>query len=338
MVAGTSNRTVTVFGAYGHTGRFVVDELCRRGFTPVLSGRDAAQLAKLQGAHPTLAVRPAAIDDAAALDRALAGAAAVVNCAGPFLDTATPLIEAALRARVHYLDVTAEQQAVRDAFARHAGAAREAGVTVLPGMAFYGGLADLLATAALDDWPEADAIDVGVALDSWHPTAGTRRTGERNHYPRLVVSEGRLAPLADPPASRDWVFPAPFGTLAMVALPFSETITLSHHLRVRELHSYMSRAALEDVRAAGTPPPVASDASGRSAQRFAMEVVVQRDGEVRRASASGRDIYAFTAPLVAEALERIVDGRCKTTGVTTAGEAFDAHGFLAALAPVLDPA
>jgi hypothetical protein len=36
----TSNRAVTVFGAYGHTGRFVVAELCRRGWAPILSGRD----------------------------------------------------------------------------------------------------------------------------------------------------------------------------------------------------------------------------------------------------------------------------------------------------------
>jgi hypothetical protein len=225
-----------------------------------------------------------------------------------------------------------------NAFAHHADAARDASVVVLPGMAFYGGLADLLATAALGDWPEADSIEVGVALDSWHPTVGTRRTGERNHQRRLVVSEGRLTPLADVPATRDWIFPAPFGVHAMVAVPLSETITISRHLRVRELHSYMSRNALDDIRASDTPPPVASDASGRSAQRFAMEVVVRRVDEVRSALASGRDIYAFTAPLVAEALERILDGRCRTSGVTTAGEAFDAQEFLDALAPALGAA
>ena len=39
-----SDRTVAVFGAAGHTGRFVVSELRRRGLTPILSGRDAAKL------------------------------------------------------------------------------------------------------------------------------------------------------------------------------------------------------------------------------------------------------------------------------------------------------
>jgi short subunit dehydrogenase-like uncharacterized protein len=36
---------VTVFGAYGHTGRFVVSELRKREWTPILSGRDPAKLA-----------------------------------------------------------------------------------------------------------------------------------------------------------------------------------------------------------------------------------------------------------------------------------------------------
>ena len=46
------NRIVTVFGAYGHTGRFVVRELLKRGFTPILSGRDAAKLKDAVNAAP----------------------------------------------------------------------------------------------------------------------------------------------------------------------------------------------------------------------------------------------------------------------------------------------
>ena len=81
MAAG---QTVTVYGAYGHTGRFVVAHLRERGFVPVLAGRDAGRLEALAAGHPGPEVRPAAVDDPAALDDALAGAAAVVNCAGPF--------------------------------------------------------------------------------------------------------------------------------------------------------------------------------------------------------------------------------------------------------------
>src|SRR5215471_7733439 len=104
--------TVTVFGAYGHTGRFVVSELRKRGWQCILSGRDAEKLKSMGETHPGSQVRPAAVDDPVSLDRALYGAAAVINCAGPFLDTASSVIEAALRAGIHYLDVAAEQAAV----------------------------------------------------------------------------------------------------------------------------------------------------------------------------------------------------------------------------------
>ena len=327
----SANRTVAVFGAYGHTARFVVAELCQRGWTPILSGRDADRLGALGKAFPALETRQASVEDPASLDRALVGTMGVINCAGPFLDTAVPVIEAALRARIHYLDVSAEQQAVLDVFERFADAAKVAGVTVMPAMAFYGGLADLLATAALGDWPDADAIEIAVALDSWHPTAGTRLTGTRNRYRRLVVTGGRLAPLTDPAPSREWTFPAPFGTQEVVALPFTEIVTLSHHVRSAEVHSYMNLAPLKDLRDPHTPSPVPTDAQGRSSQIFAVDTIVRRHGQTRRARAHGRDIYAITAPLVVEAMQRIGDGRSKATGVVAPGEAFDARDFLESL-------
>nr|BFE78906.1 hypothetical protein GCM10020093_015070 [Planobispora longispora] len=93
------------------------------------------------------------MDDPASLDRALAGAAAVVNCAGPFAVTGGPVVEAALRAGIPYVDVAAEIEANAAMFADYAEAAREAGVPVVPAMAFYGGLGDLLVTAAMGSGP-----------------------------------------------------------------------------------------------------------------------------------------------------------------------------------------
>lgn len=171
----TAGLMVAVYGAYGHTGRFVVAELLDRGFVPVLSGRDADKLKVLAESGSGLDARPASADDPAALDRALAGAAAVINCAGPFATTAAPVIEAALRAGIPYVDVAAEIEALVDTFARFTDRARASGAVIVPAMAFYGGLGDLLATAAMDDWTTADEAHIAYGLSSWHPTAGTRR-------------------------------------------------------------------------------------------------------------------------------------------------------------------
>jgi uncharacterized protein YbjT (DUF2867 family) len=324
---------VAVFGAAGHTGRFVVAELLRQGFTPVAIGRDPARLAASGFARRSVETRVATATDPISLDRALGGAAAVINCAGPFLDTAEPVAAAAIRARIPYLDVSAEQASARALFERFASQSGDAGVILLPAMAFYGGLADMLVTAAMGDWPSADAVDIGIALDSWRPTAGTRITGQRNTARRLCIAGGKLEPLPVPAPERSWAFQQPFGAQEVVELSFSETILIARHLRVSELHTWLNLAPLRDLRDAATPPPTPADDSGRSVQTFLVEAVVRNGTDTRTAVASGRDIYAVTAPLVVEAVRRILSGEVRGTGVRAPGDLFDAAGFLRALAP-----
>jgi short subunit dehydrogenase-like uncharacterized protein len=323
---------IAVVGAAGHTGRFVVSELRRRGWMPILVGRDPEKLNALAEAEPGAELRVASIDVPASLDQALAGATAVINCAGPFLDTAVPVIEASLRGRIHYLDVTAEQAVALAAFERSADA-RRAEIVVAPAMAFYGALADLLATVAMGDWASADAVRIGIALDSWKPTQGTRLTGRRNTAPRLAYANGALEVLSEPPPRRAWEFPPPFGTQEVVALPFTEIVLMARHLQTTAIHSYMNLRPITDLRDPDTPPPAAADERGRSDQTFLVDAIVERGGRQRRATARGRDIYAVTAPIVVEATERILDGRATKRGTVAAGELFDAQEFLQALEP-----
>jgi Saccharopine dehydrogenase NADP binding domain len=322
-----------VYGAYGHTGRFVVAELLRQGLTPILSGRNPARLATMAGQFPGLEARPATVDDSHSLEHAVRGAGLVVNCAGPFLDTAVPVAAAAVGAGAHYLDVTAEQAAVQEVYRAHQERGWRTDVAVVPAMAFYGGLADLLATAAAAGWQTIDEITVAYGVDRWWPTEGTRNTGRRNTATRLVVDGGRLVPAPDPAPLRDWEFPGPLGRQTVASHPFSEIITMAHHLAASRIGTYITTAALQDVRDPATPAPRAVDEAGRSAQQFVVDVVVRRGEQERRISAAGRDIYAVTAPLVAEAAGRLTAGRAKVRGAAAPGEVFDAADFLDALSP-----
>jgi short subunit dehydrogenase-like uncharacterized protein len=329
-------QVIAVYGATGHTGRFVVRELERRGCPVVSIGRSHAPLSDDGRREARREWRRASCDDPDALDEALRGTVAVINCAGPFLDTAPALVEAALRAGIHYFDITAEQRSVRQSLATYHEEARERGTVVVPAMAFYGGLADLLAAEVTRGARSIECIEIGVALDYWHPTEGTRKTGDRNTARRLVVAGGHLAPIPRPAPVRAWTFPEPFGIQEMVAVPLSEIVTIRRHVAVRNVCSYMNSAPLRDLKDPRTPPPTASDPSGRSSQRFVMDVHAASSGRRTRIAVTGFDIYAVTAPIVVEACLRVLTDPPAAGGAYAPAELFDASSFLAALAPHLE--
>ncbi|MFC4006018.1 saccharopine dehydrogenase family protein [Nonomuraea purpurea] len=331
-----SGRNVAVFGAYGHTGRFVVAELRERGYVPLAIGRDQDKLLALAQTQPGLETRQASVDDPASLDRALNGATAVINCAGPFATTAAPLVEAALRAGIPYVDVAAEIEANVDTFAHFAERARAADTVVVPAMAFYGGLGDLLVTTAMGDWTAADEAHIAYSLSSWHPTAGTLASGtvsgQRRGGRRVRYTGGRLEYHDDALPTLEWPFPAPLGPQRVIGeFTMADVVTIPSHLAIPDVRTYMAAKAAADLSAADASALTAVDERGRSAQTFVVDVLVRSGGAERRAVASGQDIYAISAPLAVEAVDRIFTGRTRTTGVASAGAVFDVPDFLHAL-------
>ena len=328
-------KRVVLYGATGHTGRFVAAEMVRRGWDSVLAGRDMDKLAPLAARHGAEAAR-ADVSQPGELDALLSGVEAVINTAGPFGDTSPHLIEAALRARIPYFDVTAEPFVAKEIFETYAERAGRAGVIVAPAFGFFGALGDLLVTSAKGDWENADSIELAFALDRWRPTNGTRLAGARRAGRRLVLTGGQIQ-LRDPAQAvpkGTWHFNPPFGEQPTVG-EFStvDVVTIARHVPVDSIATWINEAPLADLSAPDPSGPEAADESGRSAQQFTIETAVRRGSELRRASLSGRDIYAVTAPIVCEAVSWALDGRTKTTGVVAAGELFDARRFLCALSP-----
>jgi Saccharopine dehydrogenase NADP binding domain len=328
------SKRIAVYGAYGHTARFIAAELVKRGLRPVLSGRDTGKLVAAAADIGASEFHVAVVDEPDSLDRAIDGCAVVINCAGPFAESAPALIDAAVRARVHYIDVTGEILVARETFERFEERLRESPHVVLPAFGFFGALGDLVATSLADDWEVVDDVTLAVALDGWRPTRGSRLAGERRAGRRLVFADGQLQMRAadDPIPSGRWAFPPPFGSQEVVGeLTTVDVITVSRHLAKNRIDAFMNLAPIHDLTNPDTPPPAAADADGRSAQIFCLDVVVRRDKEERRLAVHGTDIYAVTAPIVVEAVERLLDGRYRRNGLGAAGEIFDADDFVRAL-------
>jgi short subunit dehydrogenase-like uncharacterized protein len=107
-----------LYGAYGTTGRRILQEAVRRAHRPLLAGRNGEKLAQLArpGDLPWCAVE---LGDRRALTRALEGIDVVLHAAGPYVITCEPMLEACLDAGVSYLDITGELPVFQRTLACH---------------------------------------------------------------------------------------------------------------------------------------------------------------------------------------------------------------------------
>ncbi|MFZ2649820.1 MAG: saccharopine dehydrogenase NADP-binding domain-containing protein [Burkholderiaceae bacterium] len=123
-----------LYGANGYVGEAAAQLAVAQGLRPVLAGRNAAKLEPL-AQRLGLEFRACALDDAAALDRALRDMPVVLHCAGPYKFTSKPLVDACLRCGVHYLDLTGEIP-VFEALAARDAQAKARKVMLLPAVGF----------------------------------------------------------------------------------------------------------------------------------------------------------------------------------------------------------
>jgi len=159
-----------LYGAYGSTGRLILEEALRRGHRPLLAGRDAAKLSAL-GQATGLATQPLALDDGRALRTALSAVNCVLLAAGPYHVTGPAMRAACLDAGCSYLDVNAELEDFSDALAcdQHA---RSAGVAIIPGVGYGVVFTECLAAQVASRVPDATWLRLSLATQ----TAGRSRS------------------------------------------------------------------------------------------------------------------------------------------------------------------
>jgi short subunit dehydrogenase-like uncharacterized protein len=132
--------SILVFGASGFTGGLIAESLATRSpQTPIILGgrpSSSATLVALQSRLVTLGAKSvsiglADITDRAAMDRVFERAAVCISAAGPFTQVGLPVLEACIRAKVDYTDITGETPFVRESINRFHGPAAEAGVRIV---------------------------------------------------------------------------------------------------------------------------------------------------------------------------------------------------------------
>ncbi|WP_323173543.1 saccharopine dehydrogenase NADP-binding domain-containing protein [Natrialba sp. PRR66] len=167
------NDRILIYGAYGYTGRLVTEQAIGDGLDPIVAGRSAGKAESLAATHD-LDYRVFTLDDSSVVADALADVAVVLNCAGPFVRTSGPMVDACIEAGTHYLDITGEIE-VFEAIAAHDTEAEAASVTLLPGVGFDVVPTDSLAAHLSARLPDATHLELGFqGLDELSP--GTAHT------------------------------------------------------------------------------------------------------------------------------------------------------------------
>jgi uncharacterized protein YbjT (DUF2867 family) len=329
-----SKKKIVLYGASGHTGQLVAAELFARGFAPLLAGRNRSALERVaSGLKGAPSVGVAEVGDADALHTLLVGADVLINCAGPHSDTSFPLAMAAIHCGAHYLDTNAvEQLAAKRLFDDLSGAALEAGVAVIPGMATFGGLGDLMASQAARGGGPVTSVTVAYVVDGWIPTRGSLVTAAKTQgTPKLSFEAGHFSEGVEPARIRAFDFGPPLGMRDVIEnYPGIDMATIPQHVPARDVHVHMTLSTLQEFRAIDPVVAAQTEASARKMTEFSVVVEVHHGQGNTRMVAHGKDIYGFTAIILANAIEHMAKG-LNRAGVLSPAQAFDADPFLIAL-------
>jgi len=234
-----------VYGATGYTGELVAREAAGRGLRPVLAGRSAATVAALAG-DLGLAHRVFPLDDPAAVTAGLEGMAAVLHCAGPFVRTSRPMVDACLAAGCHYLDVTGEPEVFEDVLGRR-DEARSAGVALLPGVGFDVVPTDCLAARLAAALPGATHLELAFASGRGGWSRGTLST-VIEAFPDVAAErrDGRIVPLRAGAVRREIAFPS--GPRQCVAIRWGDVSTASHTTGIPNVRVYLAMSERQQRR------------------------------------------------------------------------------------------
>ncbi|MFI0356175.1 saccharopine dehydrogenase NADP-binding domain-containing protein [Actinomadura sp. 9N407] len=325
---------IAIYGAYGHTGRLVAAELLARGQDIVLAGRDPAALAELAaelGTPGRVRTRTVPLDDPGALRELTTSADVLVHCAGPFSRTGDPVAAAAVAGGCHYIDHAIESHHVKHLFDTYQEPAAAAGITVIPGLSFYGGLGDLLASAVTTGLTAVERLVVGYAVTGWRLTTGAKDTAAQlfAEPERITFGDGAHRVGYVEPRNAVFAFPPPIGPRTMITpLPSCEIVTIPRHVAVRDVDLMLTAATFEEP---GVFDSEDADAATRAGSDFT--VAVQAVGPPGTGGASGHltghDLWRAAALASVEAAVRIAAGNGPAkAGVLSAAEAFPAAPFL----------
>ena len=342
-----------IYGATGYTGQLITEVAVARGHKPLLAGRSEGKVSALaQRFALDYVVFPMdKFNTARAVLAQYPALELVLHCAGPYIYTSQPMLDACLANGVHYLDLTGELSVYENTFAHHA-LAEEKGIVLMSGVGFDIVPSDCLGKYVVAQLP--DAVELEVVLEAFggdvsaSASAGTLKSLlEMLPHGGRVRRGGQLIPY-DFGQGADW-FEFPHGKRMAVPITWGDLSTAYRTTGVPNITTYMSmppqqidaikrlayplrhllkndriRATVRDQIEANVKGP--SEQARQTVRTHVYVRATAADGRIAEAWLESKEGYAFTADAAVLSVERVLDGNY--SGAHTPAGAFGADFVL----------
>jgi short subunit dehydrogenase-like uncharacterized protein len=221
---------ILIYGATGFTGGLIANHALASGLRPILGARDSSKLSAL-ASRLQLEGHSFSLNDRQGIDDALADVDVVLHAAGPFSATAEPMLDACIRTKTHYLDITGEIDVIEACAARDE-EGKAAGIAVVPAVGFDVVPTDCLAAHILSRSPNATQLTLAIALQT-RPSRGTLKTGLENVASGpLVRRSGNVVELTEP-IRRDISFG--YGDRPTVSISWGDVATAFYSTKIPDI-------------------------------------------------------------------------------------------------------
>lgn len=230
--------TWMIYGANGYTGQLAAHLAHELGESPVLAGRNRTHIKPLAD-ELGLQARVFDLSDAHTVARNLEGVSAVLHCAGPFSATSRPMLDACIRSKTHYLDITGEIAVFESIFARDA-ELRRADVVAIPGVGMDVTPTDCLAAMLKRELPSATHLKLALNWRNAKLSPGTAKTmAEGIASGGKVRQDGKIVTV--PPAWKLETFPfSKTESLPAVTIPWGDVATAYHSTGIPNIEVYVA--------------------------------------------------------------------------------------------------
>lgn len=303
-----------IYGATGYTGRMISEIASEHGLDFVVAGRTSSKLIPLASSLGVPS-RTFDLEDIEIIDHHLKGVRVLLNCAGPFVQTAERLIAACIRQGIHYLDIAAEIDSYRLAETRDA-EAKAAGVMLLPGCGGSVAMLGCLAGYAVQHITAPTAIDLALKV------SGTVSRGSAVSATNMTRSiqrvNGSLVYQDEPFPSTQFNFQDGKGAANCFSIPLPDLITIWKSLKTPTVRTYVC----VDEGVFPTEEEMATLPDGPTLEQRALHpyhaavIVTGQDGAVRNTVLHTVNGYTFTVLASVEAARRVIAGE-STAGFQT---------------------